>query len=676
MSIKKKLVTAITTAGLLAGLFGSAFVPTANAAAVADPTDAQASIRCVASTVDADVVSQGAADGTCYALAGKTVSVTLDLDGEADMTGDTMVAGITFNAPSGGEVFVEFDTEYADVYKSINNRVITFMAITSGGASVTVSGAIKSHATVGSSYTYTLKDNDGLTVGSLIVISVAAGTAGIANATESSATAVCTAGTGGAALVAMGGATCAASQIASIAAGGIFSVDIVTEDAYGAVITTAGYVTATLTGTATGGLGLETDGDCTDFADSTTATAQATPDGADAICYLSDGTAGTAKIVITRGPLVETRNLIVQGSVASIVIDAPGNMVSDGGLENDAFWDGLSVTCKDSAGNVYGDGGGVAYDGYDETAAIDGVNTGCGSAALTFTVLDGADSSAGTYTDLSTTGTQVAAHVASQFSDNGVGAVVAGATVLDTGTSEARNGYWDIPASVCAEDTEGLTRKIKVTAGLINSNTETLTCVANAVKITGVTVLTTGTSGSATGGAVGQTIKYSVTATDGYGRAAGVGASFTFTTTNSWTTAGTAVISFNNGTGTGSITLPANSGAQYRVLSATDADEVTSGAQGFSQKISFTVTNAVDALVDYAITAVKSKVTGSNFAAKATVKVEVENATKGTVKVYTRKANAAGQVVYTVAGRGTFYVTMYTGLAGAEVLSNTVTVKR
>jgi len=58
VSIKKKLVTAITTAGLLAGLFGSAFVPAAKADAVADPTDAQSSIQCVAATTDADVVSQ------------------------------------------------------------------------------------------------------------------------------------------------------------------------------------------------------------------------------------------------------------------------------------------------------------------------------------------------------------------------------------------------------------------------------------------------------------------------------------------------------------------------------------------------------------------------------------------------------------------------------------------
>ena len=677
MSIKKKLVTAVTTAGLLAGLFGSAFVPAANAAVFA--AAAASTLQCATVATDADVVSQGAADGTCYALAGKTVTLLVELDGAAANTAaDTIAAGLTITAPSGSEISAEYDSEMSSVLKSSNGRVLTYGVITAAGtsgASLTV--AVKSHATAGSSYTFNVVAADGTTtIATLIITSVAAGTAGIANATESSATAVCTAGTGGAAFVAMGGATCTASQIASIAAGGIFSVNIVTEDAYGAVVTTAGYVTATLTGTATGGLGLETDGNCTSFANSTSATVQATPDGADAICFLSDGTAGTAKIVITRGPLVETRNLIVQGSVASIVIDAPGNMVSDGGLENAAFWDGLSVTCKDSAGNVYGDGGGVAYDGYAETAAIDGNNTGCGSAALAFTVLDGADSSVGTFTAESTTGTQVAAHVASQFSDDGVGVVDAGATVADTGTSEARNGYWDIPASVCAANTEGLTRKIKVTAGLINSNTETLTCVANAVKITGVTVLTTGTSGSATGGAVGQTIKYSVTATDGYGRAAGVGASFTFTTTSSWTTASTATIRFNNGTGTGSITLPANSGAQYRVLSATDADEVTSGAQGFSQKISFTVTNAVDALVDYALTKSGAKVTGSNFASRATVKVEVENATKGTVKVFTRKANAAGKVVYTVAGRGTFYVTMYTGAAGAEVLSNTVTVKR
>jgi len=671
VSIKKKLVTAVTTAGLLAGLFGSAFVPAARAAALT-ADDTNSSLQCTTVVLDADIVSQGLADGTCYVLAGKTVTLLVDVDDGSDTTGDTFAAGATINAPLGSEAFAEYDAEFATVLKSSNGRTLTYGLISAAGATgAQFTAAVKSHATPGSSYTFTLKNSAGTTIGSLILTSVAAGTAGIANATESSATPVCTAGTGGAELVAAGGATCTASQIASIAISSIFSVNIVTEDAYGAVINTAGYVTATLTGTATGGVGLETDGDCTGFANSTTTTVQATPDGADAICYLSDGTPGTAKIVITRGPLVETRNLIVRGAVASIEISGPTYMASDAGLENDGFEDGLGVTCKDSAGNVYGDGGGIAYDGDTDAYAYDGDNTGCGSAALSFTVTDGADSSVGTFTDASVTaGAFVAAHTASQFEDNAVG-------VADA-ASEARNGYWDIPASVCAEDKEGETRKIKVTAGLINSNTATLTCVANYVKITSLTALATGTSGSATGGTNGQTIKLKVEATDGYGRPAGTGAAFTFTATKSNAgagfTAGTAA-SFAAGSATLTITLGVISGAQYVIYSATDSDQVTTGAQAFAQKISFTVTNAGDALVDYVLTKSGATVTGSNFASRATVKVEVENASKGTVKVYTRKADAAGKVVYTVAGKGTFYVTMYTGTAGNEVLSNTVTVK-
>jgi len=63
VSIKKKLVTAITTAGLLAGLFGSAFVPAANAAVIV--AAAASTLQCTTAAADADVVSQGAADGTC-----------------------------------------------------------------------------------------------------------------------------------------------------------------------------------------------------------------------------------------------------------------------------------------------------------------------------------------------------------------------------------------------------------------------------------------------------------------------------------------------------------------------------------------------------------------------------------------------------------------------------------
>jgi len=322
---------------------------------------------------------------------------------------------------------------------------------------------------------------------------------------------------------------------------------------------------------------------------------------------------------------------------------------------------------------VIGDGGGTAADYETGAYSLDGDRGACSSTNLSFSVKNSVGASVGTFADDDTGGALIlaAARVASEFSDENNGATIATA-------SEAKNGYWDIPASVCAEGEEGNTRKIMVSyaALLEDSNEITITCVANKVKVTNLTALATGTSGSATSGANGQTIKVSVAATDGYGRAAGTGSSFTFTTVGTGGSTSTATASFAGGSATLTITMGATSGAQYVIYSATDGDTVTTGSQAFAQKISFTVSNSSDVLADYALTKSGAKVTGSNFASRATVKIEVENASKGTVKVYTRKANAAGQVVYTVVGRGTFYVTMYTGAAGAEVLSNTVTVKR
>ena len=86
MSIKKKLVTAVTTAGLLAGLFGSAFVPVAHAAA---PTVA---------------VTSGNKDGfdatakTFYHLSTVNPSIVItatDTGGDDDGTYDVTVTGTT-----------------------------------------------------------------------------------------------------------------------------------------------------------------------------------------------------------------------------------------------------------------------------------------------------------------------------------------------------------------------------------------------------------------------------------------------------------------------------------------------------------------------------------------------------------------------------------------------------
>jgi hypothetical protein len=347
------------------------------------------------------------------------------------------------------------------------------------------------------------------------------------------------------------------------------------------------------------------------------------------------------------------------------------------GAEAAGFLDALGVVCKDEAGNIIGDGGGLS------TSYTDGDLGACIDTALSFEVLDGTQDVTATYSDDSSNAVATETTVAYEFNDEHIfiDSVAPGAgtgAFSDTADafSVAQDGNWSIPWELCQAGDEGETRTINAKVGVLESNTVTITCVKNKVKITSLTALATGTSGSATSGANGQTIKVSVAATDGYGRPAGTGSSFTFTTVGTGGSTSTATASFAGGSATLTLTLGATSGAQYVIYSATDGDQVTTGSQAFAQKISFTVSNSSDVLADYALTKSGAKVTGSNFASRATVKIEVENASKGTVKVYTRKANAAGKVVYTVVGRGTFYVTMYTGAAGAEVLSNTVTVKR
>ena len=98
MSIKNKLVTAITTAGLLAGLFGSAFVPTAYAAATTDPATVSGAIYLTSAT-------QGNGTSTVpYGLATAAMATTgfaVDLT-VSDFAGTvTNAKPLTFTASSG-----------------------------------------------------------------------------------------------------------------------------------------------------------------------------------------------------------------------------------------------------------------------------------------------------------------------------------------------------------------------------------------------------------------------------------------------------------------------------------------------------------------------------------------------------------------------------------------------
>ena len=700
-------MTAITTAGLLAGLFGSAFVPAARAAVVVQAATAAGSlVACDVTDTDVDSGTAATDSTTCYVKAGATIDLVMQIGlVDADGADDTFTATVVTVTATGTTISSLGATAngawaLASNSKSASAYVDDVAALTGVGTGtarynpftlkvVAPAAGVTATVVASSAAVASLGDVTLVGVGALSSGIPAANKSGIsgkaavdldtASVTNSVLVDADTTAAALTTLVAAGGARLADGAAPAIANGAEYHIQVQSFDAYNVGVTSAanGLVRATLTGTATGGITVtDTNVVCSDDS-STSASLSAGLDGKEYVCFQSDGDAnGSATITVTFGSLTYSRTFIVLGATNTVTIAGPTHIAQGLGAVA-AFNDQLSVVCKDDAGTVIGDGGGDADD------YTDGDRGDCIAANLTFTLLDTSNGSVAIpVTAADDAGAATAAAVlaaGSVFSDAHNYQNVSGdgfSDLVDT-FSVADDGNYDLPNAICALGDAGETRTLQVQRSITKkSNILTMTCVANKVKITGLTALTTGTSGSATSGANGQTIKVSAAATDGAGRPAGLGTSFTFTATKSWTAAGTDSVSFAAGAGTITITLPTNSGAQYVIYSAADGDTATTGAQAFAQKISFTVTNGADVLSDYSLTKKGSKVTGSNFSARATVKVEVENASKGTVKVYTRKANAAGKVVYTIAGRGTFYVTMYTGTAGAEVLSNTVTVSR
>ena len=716
MSIKKKLVTAVTTAGLLAGLFGSAFVPAARATADLIAADNSSTLRCVTNASDADVEVQGSAGGTCYAAVGSTVTIDVVINGGTEELGDWF--NVILDGSAGATIVgYTADSEVRGFTLLNSNNTVNMSLVAAAADELEFKVQVKAPAS--GSYTYTLYDGSASTTAleTLTIVGATAGTANVASAAKSVVSAPCYAFgivddagvtdgvTASAAddvifdgdgeidaddasvndLVASGAARCADSLIPTVAAGDNYVLQIQVLDAFGNAVTTDvnGQIRATVTGPA-GVTAIDTyTSTATVCGDDTAKTdVLGHTDASDYVCLLGDGDSGVATLTITSGSWSVTRTVRFLGGVDSITISGPTHMTTNDSNTDVAFQDGLSVVCKDDAGTVIGDGGGVAADYATGAYSLDGDRGACSAANLEFSVKDSVGASVGTFgdDDAGTGGAIIlpAARVASEFSDENNGATVATA-------SEAKNGSWDIPAAVCAEGKEGATRTITVSiaALLEDSNVITVTCVKNKVKITSLTALATGTSGSATSGANGQTIKVSVAATDGQGRPAGTGSSFTFTATKSnadasfdVATAGTSA-SFGAGTATLTITLGTTSGAQYVIYSATDSDTVTSGSQAFAQKISFTVSNGADALTARTIS-VGTKgivVTASGFAAGSVVKFEVENAATGVVRTYSRKANASGVATWRNATNALKYVTAYPA-ADTSAITETIEVNR
>jgi hypothetical protein len=688
-------VTAVTTAGLLAGLFGSAFVPAAHAADEDANIDA---ITLTSSDNDVDSIT----GTTIYALAGKALALNVSGGTTATDADDDLADAGTLSVTTVGTTIISVVPDATNNAAAQTNLILTStfksasgyltaLAKTNPGVDGNVTMAVANvyAGAAGTTVTITVTfagQDAGEETATYSIVAVGAKSTGIPAASQSTFDSACafTVGTEQAA----GGSLCSVSKITYFDVDTEFGIGFDIEDGYGDDVTAGYVVSATATG-ALGGLEFSNDADCNTEDDSSSATASAVPTaGGDTLCFNSDGaTLGTGTITLSVGNITKTYKFGIIGTLASLKLSAPAYIpaVANGDTLRDAWGDAFVLEGTDAKGTVLGDGGGLAADvTEDDDDAGDGDGTGYSDGdikmtAADFKVLDenGADMGVTTSEGDEDDAADDLSLGALEFADDLVKYIDADDATDNYAVSEMNNNAYNVPVDLCGEDEEGLTRKVSATSGTVTSNTVTVTCVSDDVKIISMTALATGTSGSATSGKNGQTIKVEVVAQDGMGNPAGAGASFTFTVqmSDAATTAGGAISSFTAGKATLTITLGSASGSQYVIYSATDSNSYTTAKEAFAQKVSYTVTNDADALTALSIsTGRKGRVvTASGFNAGELVKFEVENALTGVVRTYNRKANASGVAKWRNATAALKYVT---AIDSDDNLTDTISVKR
>ena len=637
-------MTAVTTAGLLAGLFGSAFVPAARAAA----NDAT---QTLGGTPSANDASYQYWNTTAYPVFTVTINSdsTTDDDGtySVSVTGGTIrsctiavsadtAAAVTFGSIVAGttqcSVPVNVTTVSTGTAPANNEAVwtITLNKLTAG-QTVTVSVASEAAATLSSA-----KKLRGIVASTLNVISGAKSTYTIANFVANNQTGTLTSLWGTVETAAVGSESP--------------QFNIVPLNAYSAAPTTYGLATATVTGPYSVALtaGNTCDGVSAAAYDTT---AQVVMDALFSVCLatLSDDTtdAGAGSVSISAGGTVfYTRTLNMIGDVTAMSITQNHKHWAVGGvLDGTALFSAASLVMKDKAGNTI-----TAADALDDLVAltIDGVAT-----AL------------------------VALGEESNFS---------AATGVDGKVSLG---------NICAGKVSG--DKVKVDFTYENydlddvTTSATWTCTDATGKITNLALASAAANPA-------ETVKLNATVVDSAGLACGygctirdsstvtrspIGTNNTNTLTNS---DGSAVLATTHitgalfgatlvdGTASVLVTTPSTNGSYAAVIAYTDVDSGTATTAG-SWTIRLTAKNVASAPTATELTAgPKGLKATANFgagAADAKIAFTLESA-NGTVKTYYRKADASGVATFTLRFKGTYEVTAAFG----DYITDTVILKK
>ena len=636
MSIKNKLVTAVTTAGLLAGLFGSAFVPSVRAA------DDDAT-QTLGGTPSASDVSYQYWATTAYPV----FTVAINPDGATDdngtysvsVSGGTIrsctaaVTGTTPTSTVGAVVATSTSCSVPVTFDDAADGVtwtVTLNKLTSG-QTVTISVADDGSASLTDS-----KKLRGIVASTLNTISGTASTYTISNFVANNAT---------------GTLTSLWDTVETAAVGSESpQIGIVPLNGYAAAPTTYGLATATVTGPYS--VALTAAADCSAVAASAyDTTSQVVMDADFTVCLatLNDDTtdAGAGSVSISAGGTVfYTRTLNMIGDVTAMSITQNHKHWAVGGaLDGTATFSAAALVMKDKAGNTI-----TAADALDDLVAI--------------TISD----------------------VATALVKLGEEGNFSAATGVDGKVSLG---------NICAGKVSG--DKVKVDFTYENydlddvTTSATWTCTDATGKITNLALASAAANPA-------ETVKLNVTVVDSAGLACGygctirdsstvtrspIGTNNTNTLTNS---DGSAVLATTHitgalfgatlvdGTASVLVTTPSTNGSYAAVIAYTDVDSGTATTAG-SWTIRLTAKNVASAPTATELTAgPKGLKATANFgagAADAKIAFTLESA-NGTVKTYYRKADASGVATFTLRFKGTYEVTAAFG----DYITDTVILKK
>ena len=661
-------MTAVTTAGLLAGLFGSAFVPAARAAA-----DDATTVGATCTGSDNTGAFASLAQKCTYTSSVKPVIsipvVYTDAGNDLGIYTVTVTGSTFFASPAVTRVNTGAGTII------LNNGVDTFRENVTTAANADGSTYVFTLNTIaaGSSATVKVTDDDSTLI-TLTVSSIATGVAAVATpytsvvldqTTTRSITDDVTANSA----TGIAGTTSVNNSVDYVSAAfgtdGIFEWDYIVRDAYAVagMNLTAKQYTAAVSPTTCGtvDIGSSSVNATNSFAATTSAvgadgSANNTTDnlfvgwkhpGADKGCL--------ATITITEaatGTVIDTFKIGALGETASVTLTGPAYVAADLATNED-MESQLVIVAKDSNGiTIPGTFANPSFTAKDD----DGV-------ALTITPVDDA-------------------------------------LTADEGGTANDNKFGFLATGLCPADSEGEVRTIYaegetlVATGKAKSNTISVTCTGKLAYVSAI--------------AFGKTSYYpseSATVTftmkDSAGRTAGVGSYMVgtgFAMTNSPATGGSAttepasvidsldtnddgadaaekgIVVKTGGTYEFSYVMGTAAGVAGFLFDIADNDGATTGSQQGLFTVKTVVTAAFAAVSDATISAGPKKlVATATFGAAAGKKVAfvLENAS-GVTKTYYRKANASGVAKYTIALRGTWTVYATFG----DEITDTVTLRK